>query len=159
MGRNPHEIEDVTTELTSATRLRNAVLRRARHDPQSKDYQLVISWDPGVRTGVAVIDRGGKILFTATYDNVDNATIVALKRRYPGASACIEEPPSHNRMNRGITDSVEHDLRRHFPHAVWIKPATWKGHPAAKVKLHGKPTQHEKDAAGMGRVAVKMGLV
>ena len=130
-----------------------------QHEPPVKGTSMVISWDPGKRTGVAVISREGRILFTATYDLVDNKTIVALKKRFPGARACIEEPPEHNRMNRGITDSIEHDLRRHYPHAVWIKPAVWKGHPASKVKLNKGATQHEKDAAGMGRVAIKTGLV
>lgn len=120
---------------------------------------MVISWDPGLTTGVAVIDRTGMVLFTAAYEMVDNKTIVALKRRYPGANACIEDSPDHNRMHRGITDRVERELRRHYPHAVWIKPATWKGHPASHVDLPKGTTKHEKDAAGMGRVAIKIGLI
>lgn len=120
----------------------------------SPTRMTVISFDPGVTTGIAVIGDEGAVLHTIACSGdplvVENEIIV-LKQKFPGSRAVAEKPPSLSGNYRQHTQQIEERIRDAFPSVEWVQPSEWKGHPASKVSdLRGK-TQHEKDAAGLGR--------
>lgn len=135
---------------TMQTRRRNGDICR-RDPPQG---MLIISFDPGVSTGIAVISESDDPPFTAVFSGLPGAlleTITDLQGKYPDAKVVAEQPPQHTGNYRQHTQQVEELIRRAFPQVEWIQPSQWKGHPASITSdLRGK-TQHEKDAVGLGR--------
>ena len=112
----------------------------------------VISFDPGVTTGIAVIGAGRDVLYTCavrTIEEVDEQ-IAFLQKVYSESRQVAELPPTSGHY-RQHTQQVEERIRSAFPDVEWVPPGSWKRHPASDFSdLRGK-TQHEKDAAGLGR--------
>jgi hypothetical protein len=115
---------------------------------------MVLFFDPGPSTGIAVID-GEEVLYTAVVRNVsdDAFTEIAsdLAQRYVGSRVGIEAPPQWAGNYRPITQTIEQILKRIFPNAEWINPGQWKGTPASRSVVPSGLTQHEKDAVRAGR--------
>lgn len=126
---------------------------RALHASTPARSRLIISFDPGVTTGIAVLDEDGTPLetYAVATNEVEEFAKWAVET-YPDADAIIESPPEWGGNMRPVTQGVEETLKRYFPDAVWAYPGQWKGHPATRPdsSLRGK-TQHEKDAVGLGR--------
>lgn len=114
----------------------------------------VISFDPGVTTGIAVIADDGDVLHTEAVhgdaDHVDSR-IRDLSDAFPNSHAVAEKGPPLEGNYRQHTQQIEERIRNAFPDVEWILPAQWKGHPASRVSDLRSCTQHEKDAAGLGR--------
>ena len=115
----------------------------------------VISFDPGVTTGIAVIaSEDAAVLYTAAIGGdpmLVDGEIAYLKKEFPDSDVVVEKAPAHAGNYRQHTQQIEERIRNAFPNAEWVPPGQWKGHPASRVSdLRGK-TQHEKDAAGLGR--------
>lgn len=117
---------------------------------------MVCAWDPGVSTGVALVNSDGSVEYTETLSTLGAVTALAASFKNLQVrnfmSVVIEEPPQSGGHYRPHTQQVENCLREAFPDARWVRPAEWKGHPAAKAgpSLKGK-TQHEKDVVCMAR--------
>jgi hypothetical protein len=112
--------------------------------------QRIIAFDPGVTTGVAVLDSKGNIINTMAVNErlvVGNAK--RLRRKYHDVKVVIEQGPLW-RSDSQLTRTVEGELRNIFPDAVLIPPNRWKGHPAAKC-TERMNTTHERDAVRLGR--------
>lgn len=114
---------------------------------------VFIAFDPGITTGVAVISDDGSIVETYAIQDVDrvNEKIDLLADSFPDAESVAEEPPRHGGNYRPHTQEIEAGIKRRFPDTYWVIPGQWKGHPKARTSDLSHCTQHEKDAAGIGR--------
>jgi predicted RNase H-like nuclease (RuvC/YqgF family) len=115
----------------------------------------VISFDPGVSTGVAVIDLlDGSLLYSSVVQGDPERIeeeITHLKDEFPHAQVVAEKPPVLAGNYRQHIQQIEERIRASFENVEWVRPSQWKGHPASRVAdLTGK-TQHEKDAVALAR--------
>lgn len=114
---------------------------------------MVVSIDPGVTTGIAVIGDDGSVVDTWSLSDPEDVSdqLRVLASMYPDADSVGEQPPLWGGHHRPHTQVIEEKVKHFFPDVDWVNPGQWKGHPASKTSdLRGK-TQHEKDAAGLGR--------
>lgn len=113
---------------------------------------MILAFDPGVTTGIAVLENDGTVLETYAA-SLDEAEIIIpnLANAHEDPSVVIEAPPAMGGNYRPITQRIEELLRRHFPDARWTNPGQWKGTPASRTPVEKKLTQHEKDAVHLGR--------
>lgn len=130
----------------------------------SKRPRHVMVFDPGQTIGVAVLKRGGACVVTKSIETDGTRDwrqrLEQVFNAYaPSSELVVEQGPDFGRHNRGILSLVERELtwlsERYGLPINWIRPADWKGHPAARPDaLDGNEprTQHEKDTLGMGRV-------
>jgi hypothetical protein len=124
---------------------------------QSPRRKLVLAFDPGATTGVALVDRAtGAILRTEAFtpsEVLEYARRMASKRKgfqkVDSFVTVIEKGPEWQ-QHSPITRSVEVKLRSIFPEARLVTPNRWKGHPAAKC-TEKMGTKHEKDAVRLAR--------
>jgi hypothetical protein len=116
---------------------------------------LILAFDPGVTTGVAVLEEDGSIIKTYAFSDPDKVERFAQRAKveYPNSDVVIEAPPQWAGNFRPLIQQVEEKLRSIFPDACWVNPGQWKGHPTADLStLSGLGyTQHEKDTVGLGR--------
>lgn len=106
---------------------------------------MILAFDPGVTTGVAVVDNG-EIIYTAALGTVDGMVTRNLAKRFPGAEVVAEAPPLMGGNYRPHTQSVEEAIKKQFPDAYWVNPGQWKGTPPSRTPVPKSLTQHEKDA-------------
>jgi len=119
---------------------------------------VVIAFDPGETTGVAVITATNQILETAALDErLVTSKAKALKRHYKGAPVAIEAGPLW-RSDSPLTKNVEYELLDIFPFATLVSPNQWKGHPAALCSEKVN-TRHERDAVRLGRWFLAKGVL
>jgi hypothetical protein len=122
---------------------------------------MVLAFDPGGTTGVALLDRStGIILRTEAFtpsEVLEYARRMEVKRRaftpVDNFIVVIEKGPEWQ-QHSPITRSVEVKLRSIFPDAHLVTPNRWKGHPAAVCKER-MTTKHEKDAVRLARWFMK----
>jgi len=110
----------------------------------------ILAFDPGMTTGVAVLDSKGNIVSTVA---LDERLVVGkakrLKRMYKDTAVVIETGPLW-RSDSTLTRTVEGELLSIFPDASLVPPNRWKNHPAAKC-TEKLTTTHERDAVRLGR--------
>lgn len=115
---------------------------------------MYLAIDPGVTTGVALIDEEGTVVDTWAIRDVASIeyVLVTVHDDYPSTQVIAEAPPQYAGHYRSHTQDVEMVVKRHFPDVEWVPPGQWKGHPATRPtsELRGL-TQHEKDAVGLAR--------
>lgn len=114
---------------------------------------MILAFDPGVSTGIAILQDDGSIVntYVRSFDEMSEEFIDGLARMYPKARTVAEQGPVTGNY-RPLTQTIEERLRRAFPSIEWVLPGQWKGHPAAKPsQALPRMTQHEKDAVGLGR--------
>lgn len=123
---------------------------------QPQGEKMVLAFDPGGTTGVALVDGTGAILRTEAFspsEAITYARRMAVKRRAfnpPGNFLVLIEKGPEWQQHSPITRSVEVKLREIFPDAHLVTPNRWKGHPASKC-AEKVPTRHEKDAVRLAR--------
>lgn len=124
---------------------------------------MVIAIDPGITTGVAVLDDDGDVSYTYTLrgsaeDVVSNLLVEAstiFDAPVTGEDIVIEQGPSVRQIP--YLDDLDARLRIAFPCATWMRPTEWKDYPGAKDPLgsYVAVSQHARDAARMGRVYLR----
>jgi predicted RNase H-like nuclease (RuvC/YqgF family) len=123
-----------------------------------KQQPVILSFDPGGTTGVAVVGEKGNIIRTEAL-NADQIVGHAerLHRKYESAVVVIERGPVW-RSDSPLTRNVEGKLRQIFPNAALVTPNKWKGHPTARCdeKL---PTRHQRDAVCLARWFLSKGAL
>lgn len=130
-----------------------AVLREASMSTRQNIRRLTLVFDPGYSTGVALLSNAD-VVFTCTLDvdTLNKFLDVVLFIHGPDNDfiddVVIETGPQYHHSNP-LTRRVQAFLEQEFPEAHLIQPSQWKKHPASR-NVPGK-TQHEKDAAGLGR--------
>jgi len=90
-------IKPVSTSAVRV-RIRPVVTRRILFDeePSEKKY-LIVGIDPGIQTGIAIIDLDGNVLHLSSVQNVDRGDIIALINKFgtPLIIATDTNPPTH----------------------------------------------------------------
>lgn len=118
--------------------------------PLHKEPVLLLSIDPGLTTGVAVLNYRGEVIFaTELFGDPD-----LIARTCAGIShqdEVIEEGPANR--NNPYLDDLDGRLREQFPEATWMRPADWKPTPRASTPIPRRTIQsvHVRDAIWMGR--------
>lgn len=117
--------------------------------------ELILVFDPGGTTGIALLDTSGAILRTEAYSPSETLAyarrmeVKCRKKSLDSFAVVIEKGPEWQ-QHSPITRSVEVKLREIFPDAHLVTPNRWKGHPASKCRER-LGTRHEKDAVKLGR--------
>jgi predicted RNase H-like nuclease (RuvC/YqgF family) len=121
-------------------------------------HSVVIAFDPGVTTGIAIVNARNKVLYTAAI-NERMVTFAAkrLRRKFKEAPVAIETGPLW-RTNSNLTRNIEQELREVFPSATLVRPSQWKRHPAAKCS-EKLVTTHERDAVRLARWFIAKGVI
>ncbi len=110
-----------------------------------------LSIDPGISTGIGIVDDSWEILKTAISQPHDLDQYVK-----PGCDFLAEffidrvvientPTPTFSEMNRELI-AVLTKLRTWYPQAIWIRPGTWKTHAVYYSPLPKSLSAHEKDA-------------
>jgi hypothetical protein len=110
---------------------------------------ILLAIDPGITTGVALLDHDGSIIESYEVKGDEAYAIVALIADETYHDVVIEQGPA-SRDNR-FMDELDGWLRAVFPDAHWLLPGEWKGTPRAMQKVDGVLSHHAKDAVRMGR--------
>lgn len=123
---------------------------------------MILIFDPGPSTGVALLNWEGMILHTEVLVTIEEVKEHVAKQRknLPRNVTIVAEEGPVTGQYRKYTQQVEEVIRTAFPDTVWVKPGEWKGHPAATVTVEEarNRTQHEKDAVSLGRYAKRVKL-
>lgn len=115
---------------------------------------MFVAFDPGVTTGIAVVDDNGNVVVTYAMREANGVEIIAreLHSAYPDADVVAEQPPQYAGHYRAHTQGIEKVLTSIFPDLDWATPSQWKGTPASRPPSPLRNlTQHEKDAVGLAR--------
>ena len=118
----------------------------------------IIALDPGVSTGLAVLEYTGEVVESRTLSYLELGLLE--QYRVPAEDGeirvVIEDTPipTRSKMNRSLF-SIMSKLKEFFPDATYIAPGIWKAHPIAKTRVSSKwfaspPTQHQRDAIHLG---------
>lgn len=113
----------------------------------------LLSIDPGVQTGVALLTGEGGIVWTVTAEGPDYPELKSALSQYPDAEVVMEDAPDTRHYQepfRKVLVIVEEAGRK----PVLIRPSQWKNHPASRVsdqESSGFETKHEGEAVGIGR--------
>lgn len=113
----------------------------------------ILGLDPGLTTGYALLDEGGRLLESGNLELEDfgESILVDLSEDI-GVQAVIEETTvDHKNPNFQALNKVILTLDSMFREAQYVRPGVWKGHlPIVNlpfpVEKFDKPTQHQKDA-------------
>lgn len=110
---------------------------------------MLLSIDPGLTTGVAVLNHQGEVILANELSG-DPHLIVATLAEIPHEDEVIEEGPPNR--NNPFLDDLDGRLRTQFPDATWMRPTEWKSTPRARSPIPRKVSSvHVKDAIRMGR--------
>lgn len=110
---------------------------------------MLLSIDPGLTTGVAVLNRNGEVILANELSG-DPHLIVATLAQIPHEDEVIEEGPPNR--NNPFLDDLDGRLREEFPEAVWMRPTEWKSTPRRFSSVpRSVKSVHVKDAIRMGR--------
>jgi hypothetical protein len=115
---------------------------------------VILSIDPGVTTGIAILHEDGEVFETttvATREEISNYLYLITQKSDEDFGVVVEEGPQQSSNYRSHIQGIEEEIKRFFSEITWVQPAQWKNHPAAVISGLGKRTQHEKDAVGLGR--------
>lgn len=120
---------------------------------------VIFAVDPGRTIGLAVVRVTGEIVDAGVVSveeyNWREQMITMVSARPRETMVLAEQGPSFGRHNDSLMKSIEFLISEHSRDVQWMTPATWKGHPAARLSADDKQlltTKHERDAVGMARV-------
>ncbi len=118
----------------------------------------ILSLDPGMTTGYALINQDGTLLESGNLLNEDLSDSVLVKlEKEENLCVVVEDVPipTNSKMNRDLMQ-VKFWMMAHFPQAVQVLPGTWKNHlgvanyPLPWGEEDKGITQHQKDAFRIG---------
>lgn len=116
---------------------------------------MILSVDPGVSTGVALLVDDGSVVSTYVAFSVEELRgfLDGTLETSPDEDlfVVVEEGPKLSGNYRSHIQEIEQVLKRYFPHITWVPPSQWKNHPGHFSEGLKGLTQHEKDAVGLGR--------
>jgi len=109
----------------------------------------LVSVDPGLTTGVAIFDRTGELVITASFNcNSDTkiSILVEFLKLWKNSILVMERPPQGGdyNLNRRIVDRIWVE----FDDVELIYPGLWK--PSMKTRKTKVSSRHEEDAVNMG---------
>jgi hypothetical protein len=120
----------------------------------------LLSVDPGVQTGVALLSMEGGIIWTQTsYAEDKFFNLINALEKYPEAQVVMEDAPN-TRHHQEVFQEVKRIIEETGRKPALVRPSQWKGHPASFVKLserEGFETKHEGEAVGLGRWYLSQG--
>ena len=112
-------------------------------------YTLAV--DPGVHTGVALLNPQGDVVWTLTCEDPYDELTAAL-REYQDAELATEPAPPTRHYQEvyatvfGLVTQEAGDRTVHL-----IRPSEWKNHPFCNLLSTKFATKHEAEAVGIGR--------
>ena len=111
---------------------------------ESEGKYLIVGFDPGINTGLAILDLDGNVLLTTTLQNADRGDVVSLIRRFgvPIVIAVDTNPPPHSAKKlAGVLKA-----RLYVPHSSL--PVSEKERIEAMMKERGIQIKdsHQRDA-------------
>jgi hypothetical protein len=109
---------------------------------------ILLAIDPGITTGVALLEYDGSII--QTYEVTGEADDVVACVKQEACHAVVIEKGPLSRANEYL-DQLDGLLRAAFPDATWLYPGEWKGTPRALAEVKGVLSHHARDAVRMGR--------
>lgn len=109
---------------------------------------LVLAIDPGITTGVAVLDSTGAVVSSYELSGDPEFVIDELEREAFTCAVIEQGPPGRNNP---FLDDLDARLRATFTDACWMRPSEWKGSPRAQQSVDDVRSRHARDAARMGR--------
>lgn len=116
---------------------------------------MILSVDPGVSTGVALLMDDGSIDTTFVASSVEQLRgfIDGTFEKSPAEDlfVVVEEGPKLSGNYRSHIQEIEEVIKIYFPLITWVPPSQWKNHPGSFSEGLKGLTQHEKDAVGLGR--------
>ncbi len=93
------KIKPISTSSVKV-KIRPVITRHITFEDEDKTEgkYLIVGFDPGINTGLAIIDLEGNVLITTTLQNVDRGDIVSLIRKFgtPIIVAVDTNPPPHS---------------------------------------------------------------
>lgn len=110
---------------------------------------LLLAIDPGITTGVALLDYDGTVLSSYEVAGDEASAVVAIICQETAQEVVIERGPL-SRANQFL-DELDGVLRLTFPDATWMYPGEWKGTPRSQQAVNGVLSHHARDAVRMGR--------
>jgi hypothetical protein len=110
---------------------------------------ILLAIDPGITTGVAVLDHDGSIIETYEVKGDEAYAVAAIIAEETSHDVVIERGPGSR--NNPFLDELDGWLRALFPDAYWMYPGEWKGTPRSMQEVNGVLSNHAKDAVRMGR--------
>jgi hypothetical protein len=111
---------------------------------------ILLAIDPGITTGVALLDYDGSILESYEVTGDEAQAVVDLIAKEVHQAVVIEKGPPLVRIN-AFLEELDRLLHLTFPDAAWMYPGEWKGTPRSMVEVTGVPSKHARDAVRMGR--------
>lgn len=110
---------------------------------------ILLAIDPGITTGVALLDYDGSVIESYEVNGDEAYAIVALIAEETSNEVVIERGPAAR--SNTFLDELDGWLRAVYPDARWMYPGEWKGTPRAMQDVSGVLSHHAKDAVRMGR--------
>lgn len=133
---------------------------RTQYEPESEGFGIMVLLiiDPGVTTGLAVINEFGTVLAS---DNAQESELPyklnSLIDEFLPNRIIIEEvgTPTLSPLNQQL-GRVKAFCKVFFPLSIWVKAADWKQTPAATMEVPlrwkgEKLTTHQKDSIRIGK--------
>jgi len=110
---------------------------------------ILLAIDPGITTGVALLDYDGTVIESYEVNGDEAYAIVALIAEEVSNEVVIERGPAAR--SNVFLDELDGWLRAVYPDAHWMTPGEWKGTPRSMQEVNGVPSHHARDAVRMGR--------
>ncbi len=93
------KIKPISTSAVKV-KIRPVITRHITFEDETEEESkyLIVGFDPGINTGLAILDLDGNVLLTATLQNADRGDIVSLIRKFgvPIVIAVDTNPPPHS---------------------------------------------------------------
>lgn len=114
---------------------------------------MILAFDPGITTGVALLQDDGSIIETQLLTSPEHVHKYCWKKSdTKNLRVVVEKAPELSSNYREYIEQIEQTIKKWFKDVTWITPGQWKGHPVAQVTDDMKDLViHERDAVGLGR--------
>lgn len=111
----------------------------------------VLAIDPGMNTGVSLVDGSGEVVRSFTCQSPFLPLREFLKGLDSNIEVVAERGTEFGGHGKALIQQVEEIVRTLCPQVSWVTPSQWKSSPQARRGVPSGLTKHEGDATRMGR--------